>query len=64
MLKQGRGPAAKLRDLTGDLWTVVTNQHSVAPNGQTWFQHALVLRRDPATGQLRIAGTALLSWAE
>lgn len=61
--KEGR-PGRKPLDITGDVWTVVVNNHYVGPSGQNWFQHGVVLRRDPTTRQLRVAATVLLAWAE
>ena len=51
-------------DTEGDVWTVVANEHYVGASGQNWFQNALILKRDPATGRLRVTQKVLLSWAE
>ncbi|PYO06344.1 MAG: hypothetical protein DMD30_12750 [Gemmatimonadetes bacterium] len=51
-------------DVSGDVWTVILDDHYAGPGGQSWFQHAWVLRRNPSTGQLAVAATILLAWAE
>ena len=51
-------------DTAGDVWTVVANEHHAGPNGQNWFQNAIILRRDPVTRRLRVTQRVLLSWAE
>ena len=63
-IPEGFKKARQPIEISGDVWTVVINNHYVGPGGQNWFQSAVVLRRDPASGQLRIAKTVLLSWAE
>ena len=59
-LKKNRVPI----DSSGDVWTVVVNEHYAGPGGQNWFQNALLLKRDASTGNLRVVRRILLSWAE
>ena len=63
-LRKMNGPGGKRVDVSGDVWTVIVDEHYAGPSGQNWFQHAWVLRRNPSTGQLAVAATILLAWAE
>lgn len=59
-----RASGAPAPDLTGEVWTVVTSHAYAAAKGQYWSRSAVLLRRDPADGRLKLAETILLSWAE
>jgi hypothetical protein len=58
------GPKDKPPDLSGEIWTVVVTEAYAGSRGQSWFQHAWLLRRDPVDRRLKLAHTELLSWAE
>lgn len=69
-----RGQPASLRrfnersglpaDLSGELWTVIADNHYAGPRGQNWFQSAWVFRRNASTGKLLLVTKILVAWAE
>jgi hypothetical protein len=63
-LKKLRRPDGKPVELTGDIWTSIVDEAYAGPNGQNWFQHAWVFRRNASSGHLELADTILLAWVE
>jgi hypothetical protein len=63
-LRKLNGSEGKPVDATGDVWTVIVDEHYAGPYGQNWFQRAWVLRRNPATGKLAVAGNIILAFLE
>ena len=64
LIQQIKRPNMKPIDLSGEVWLTVVDKYYASPGGQNWFQYAYVLKRDPATRQLGVVTTILLSWAE
>ena len=64
LIQQIKRPNTKPIDLSGEVWLAVVDKYYASPGGQNWFQSAYVLKRDPATRQLGVVTTILLSWAE
>jgi hypothetical protein len=57
-------PDQPVPDLSGEIWTVLVSEAYAGPQGQSWFQHAWLLRRDPIGGRLTLAHTESLAWVE
>ena len=64
VLARARLTGTPAPDSTGEQWTVLVTESSVASGGQQWRQYVTLFRRDSETGRLALVERLLLSWAE
>jgi hypothetical protein len=63
-LKTIRDSRGQLVTLSGDVWTVLVDEHSAGPRGWSWSQYAWLFRRSRWSGQLDLGATILIGVVE